>query len=97
MLFAFPEKWKKTNLTYHLKNYPRKNLDKPTALKEIQKAFAIWQEQVPLNFIRTENGPSDIEIEFVPTNNGDGPYKIVAIAYFPVSITVCALLNIGVC
>ncbi|GLV37919.1 Matrix metalloproteinase 1 [Carabus blaptoides fortunei] len=77
------EKWKKTNLTFHLKNYPRKNLDKHTALKEIQKAFDIWTEQVPLNFIYTENSTADIQIEFVPPNHGDGPYKIVAIAYFP--------------
>lgn len=78
--------WRKRNLTYKLNNFPRNGLDRRLAIQEINRAFAVWAEQVPLSFRRIQWGRADIEITFNPAHLGDGPGNTLAYAYFPVSI-----------
>ncbi|XP_055920441.1 matrix metalloproteinase-19-like [Eupeodes corollae] len=78
-------RWRDKNLTYKIKNYPKK-LKKSDVDAEISRAFNLWSEYSFLNFTPKSNGHVHIDISFENTENDDpfdGPGKVVARSYFP--------------
>lgn len=79
--------WHKQEILYRISQYSRK-LPVEDTQKELQRAFDLWSEVIPLRFIRRDFGPVDIEIRFVTGNHGDntpfdGSGQTLAHAYFP--------------
>lgn len=79
-------KWRKTDLTYRISKYPKK-IKKSVVDKEIARAFELWSNVTPLNFIPKSEGKVHIDIKFVigDHNDGDpfdGPGGVLAHAYF---------------
>ncbi|XP_017483196.1 PREDICTED: matrix metalloproteinase-14-like [Rhagoletis zephyria] len=82
-------KWRRTELTYRISQYPsRRNLKNSDVDREISRAFQVWSEVTPLNFIVKKDGRVHIDIRFVTGEHGDGdpfdgPGSTLAHAYFP--------------
>ena len=75
------------DLTYRITVYPRK-LKKSLVDREIARAFKVWSDITPLNFIYKKEGKVHIDIRFVVSEHGDGdpfdgPGNTLAHAYFP--------------
>ncbi|XP_071946545.1 collagenase 3-like [Antedon mediterranea] len=85
------EKWEKQNLTYRIKTYPknRKGLLTNDDVDEIiARAFRVWSDVTPLQFVRIESKKADIELSFGSGYHGDlypfdGPRGLLAHAYLP--------------
>ena len=80
-------KWRRTDLTYRISKYPRK-IKKSVADREIARAFKVWSDVTPMNFIPKKEGRVHIDIRFVISEHGDGdpfdgPGNTLAHAYFP--------------
>ena len=74
-------------MTYRISKYPRK-IKKSVADREIQRAFQVWSDVTPMNFIHKKEGKVHIDIRFVVSEHGDGdpfdgPGNTLAHAYFP--------------
>lgn len=88
MLCVFAgSKWRRTDLTYRISKYPRK-VKKSVADREIARAFKVWSDVTPMNFIPKKEGRVHIDIRFVVSEHGDGdpfdgPGNTLAHAYFP--------------
>ena len=82
-------KWRRTELTYRISQYPSKRNLKPSDVdREIARAFQVWSDVTPLNFIVKKDGRVHIDIRFVTGEHGDGdpfdgPGSTLAHAYFP--------------
>ncbi|KAI2810198.1 calcium ion binding [Blomia tropicalis] len=82
-------KWRRTDLTYRISQYPSKlNLKRSDVDREIARAFQVWSDVTPLNFIVKKDGRVHIDIRFVTGEHGDGdpfdgPGSTLAHAYFP--------------
>ncbi|XP_027206190.2 matrix metalloproteinase 1 isoform X2 [Dermatophagoides pteronyssinus] len=82
-------KWRRTDLTYRISQYPSKlNLKKIDIDREIARAFQVWADVTPLNFKVKQDGRVHIDIRFVSGEHGDGdpfdgPGNTLAHAYFP--------------
>jgi matrix metalloproteinase-14 (membrane-inserted) len=82
-------KWRRTDLTYRISQYPSKFLSKKNEIdREIAKAFKTWSEATPLTFEAKKDGRVHIDIRFVSGEHGDGdpfdgPGNTLAHAYFP--------------
>lgn len=80
-------KWRRTDLTYRISKYPRR-IKKSVADREIARAFQVWADVTPMNFIHKKEGKVHIDIRFVVSEHGDGdpfdgPGNTLAHAYFP--------------
>ncbi|KAI1287313.1 Matrix metalloproteinase-16 [Halotydeus destructor] len=80
-------KWRRMDLTYRISKYPRK-IKKSVADREIARAFKVWSDVTPMNFIPKTEGRVHIDIRFVISEHGDGdpfdgPGNTLAHAYFP--------------
>ncbi|XP_045201325.2 matrix metalloproteinase-24-like [Mercenaria mercenaria] len=78
---------KRDRIYYRISEYSRK-ISKDDVQRELQRAFDLWSEVIPLSFVRREYGRADIEIRFVTGNHGDntpfdGSGQTLAHAYFP--------------
>jgi matrix metalloproteinase-14 (membrane-inserted) len=85
--FLTGSKWRRTDLTYRISKYPRK-IKKSVADREIARAFQVWSDVTPMNFIHKKEGKVHIDIRFVISEHGDGdpfdgPGNTLAHAYFP--------------
>ena len=74
-------------MTYRISKYPRK-VKKSVADREIARAFKVWSDVTPMNFIPKKEGRVHIDIRFVVSEHGDGdpfdgPGNTLAHAYFP--------------
>ncbi|UXI18425.1 hypothetical protein NH340_JMT04368 [Sarcoptes scabiei] len=82
-------KWRRTDLTYRISQYPSKlNLKRSDVDNEIARAFRVWSEVTPLNFHEKKTGRVHIDIRFESGEHGDGdpfdgPGNTLAHAYFP--------------
>ncbi|XP_035668301.1 matrix metalloproteinase-15-like [Branchiostoma floridae] len=84
-------KWRKRQLKWKL-NDDYKNLGSmgmEDVEGEIDRAFRLWHEHIPLNFTRVTTGKADIDIRFYSGDHGDGdpfdgPFGTLAHAYFPI-------------
>ncbi|KAL4220622.1 peptidase M10A [Mactra antiquata] len=79
--------WKQREILYRIKQYSRK-VTIQEAQTELQRAFDLWSEVIPLKFVRSDYGPVDIEIKFVKGHHRDntpfdGSGQTLAHAYFP--------------
>ncbi|XP_040195249.1 collagenase 3-like [Rana temporaria] len=80
-------KWSSTIISYQIFNYTP-DLPPAEVDKAIQKAFRVWSEVTPLQFIRLQNGTADIKIVFGVREHGDffpfdGPSGVLAHAFPP--------------
>lgn len=80
-------KWKRNELTYAITKYSRK-LKKSVTEEEIARAFKVWSDVTPLNFILKKDGRVHIDIQFAVGEHGDGdpfdgPGNTLAHAFFP--------------
>ncbi|XP_052784739.1 matrix metalloproteinase-2-like [Mya arenaria] len=80
-------KWRKREIAYRISQYSRK-VPVDAVQVELQRAFDLWSEVIPIKFIRKDYGPVDIEIKFVNGHHGDntpfdGSGQTLAHAYFP--------------
>lgn len=80
-------KWYNKDITYKVTKYPRR-IDKKTVDREIERAFRVWSDVIPVNFISKKKGRVHIDIRFVvyrhrDGNSFDGPGNTLAHAYFP--------------
>lgn len=82
-------KWRRQELTYRISQYPshfsgrRHEVD-----AQIEKAFGIWSQVAPINFVPKKDGRVHIDIRFASGDHGDGdafdgPGNTLAHAYFP--------------
>lgn len=78
-----PYVWRKNHLTYKFLNFPIKDWSRSDTIKEVQKAFEVWSNEVPLTFELIPEGRADIDIYFSTVAQGDGVGKTLAYAYFP--------------
>ena len=89
-------KWNKKTLTYKVQIYPQDgDMTVSQVDSEIARAFKLWQDVTPLNFVRlAKDNPrqADIGIKFIPSfvQHGhpndqpfDGEGGTVAHAFFP--------------
>lgn len=63
-------------------------MKKSVADREIARAFKVWSDVTPMNFIPKKEGRVHIDIRFVLSEHGDGdpfdgPGNTLAHAYFP--------------
>lgn len=72
LIFNRPgSKWRRTELTYRISKYPKK-FKKSIVDKEIARAFELWSDVTPLNFVHKKDGRVHIDIRFVTGEHGDG-------------------------
>lgn len=82
-------KWKRQELTYRISQYPTRFLYKKQEVdSQIEKAFKIWSQVAPINFVPKKEGRVHIDIRFANGEHGDGdpfdgPGNTLAHAYFP--------------
>lgn len=82
-------KWRRQELTYRISQYPTKFSGKRHEVDaQIEKAFSIWSQVAPINFIVKKEGRVHIDIRFASGDHGDGdafdgPGNTLAHAYFP--------------
>ncbi|XP_052216303.1 matrix metalloproteinase-16-like isoform X2 [Dreissena polymorpha] len=80
-------KWRKREIAYRISEYSRK-MPMSVVQFELQRAFDLWADVIPIRFVRRDYGPVDIEIKFVTGHHGDntpfdGSGQTLAHAYFP--------------
>lgn len=80
-------------MTYKFLNFPIKDWSRSDTIKEVQKAFEVWSNEVPLTFELIPEGRADIDIYFSTVAQGDGAGKTLAYAYFPVSYKIIIIFN----
>lgn len=82
-------KWKRQELTYRISQYPTRFLYKKHDVdSQIEKAFKIWSQVAPIDFVVKKEGRVHIDIKFANGEHGDGdpfdgPGNTLAHAYFP--------------
>lgn len=82
-------KWRRQELTYRISQYPTKFSGKRHEVDaQIEKAFGIWSQVAPINFVVKKEGRVHIDIRFASGDHGDGdafdgPGNTLAHAYFP--------------
>lgn len=82
-------KWRRQELTYRISQYPTKFLHKKHEVdRQIEKAFKIWSQVAPIDFVVKQEGRVHIDIRFASGEHGDGdpfdgPGNTLAHAYFP--------------
>lgn len=82
-------KWRRQELTYRISQYPtRFNGKRHEVDAQIEKAFSIWSQVAPINFVVKKDGRVHIDIRFASGDHGDGdafdgPGNTLAHAYFP--------------
>jgi len=82
-------KWRRQELTYRISQYPsRFNGKRPEVDEQIAKAFGIWSQVAPIDFVVKREGRVHIDIRFASGDHGDGdafdgPGNTLAHAYFP--------------
>lgn len=82
-------KWRRQELTYRISQYPtRFNGRRHDVDSQIEKAFAIWSQVAPIDFVVKREGRVHIDIRFASGDHGDGdafdgPGNTLAHAYFP--------------
>jgi len=82
-------KWRRQELTYRISQYPtRFNGKRHEVDAQIEKAFGIWSQVAPINFVVKKDGRVHIDIRFASGDHGDGdafdgPGNTLAHAYFP--------------
>ena len=81
--FVARSKWQKSLITYHILPafYPKRTVSKTIVDQETRRAFKMWEDVSGLSFKRLDSRPADIEIKWSRTI--DGPWGILAQAYFP--------------
>ncbi|NXT83047.1 MMP13 Collagenase, partial [Zapornia atra] len=70
-LFPGSPRWEKTRLTYRIVNYTP-DLSRSKVDDAIKKAFQVWSDVTPLQFVRIYLGIADIMIKFARWDHGDG-------------------------
>lgn len=80
-------KWPIRDITYRISHYSNK-ISINDVQSEIQRAFDLWSEVIPLTFTRRDYGSVDVIIKFVSGAHGDntpfdGNGQTLAHAYFP--------------
>ncbi|KAG9510208.1 Matrix metalloproteinase-14 [Fragariocoptes setiger] len=82
-------KWRRTELTYRISQYPTRFAGKKHEVDgQIEKAFKIWSQVAPIDFVVKKEGRVHIDIKFASGDHGDGdpfdgPGNTLAHAYFP--------------
>lgn len=82
-------KWRRQELTYRISQYPTRFAGKRYEVdSQIEKAFGIWSQVAPIDFIVKKDGRVHIDIRFASGDHGDGdafdgPGNTLAHAYFP--------------
>lgn len=82
-------KWRRQELTYRISQYPTRFLSKKDQVDgQIEKAFKIWSQVAPIDFVPKKEGRVHIDIRFASGEHGDGdafdgPGNTLAHAYFP--------------
>lgn len=82
-------KWRRQELTYRISQYPTRFTGKRHEVdSQIEKAFGIWSQVAPIDFIVKREGKVHIDIRFASGEHGDGdafdgPGNTLAHAYFP--------------
>lgn len=82
-------KWRRQELTYRISQYPTRFSGKRHEVdSQIEKAFGIWSQVAPIDFIVKKDGRVHIDIRFASGDHGDGdafdgPGNTLAHAYFP--------------
>lgn len=82
-------KWRRQELTYRISQYPTRFLYKKHEVDgQIEKAFKIWSQVAPIDFVVKKEGRVHIDIRFASGEHGDGdpfdgPGNTLAHAYFP--------------
>lgn len=82
-------KWRRQRLTYRISQYPTRFLYKKHEVDgQIEKAFKIWSQVAPIDFVVQKEGRVHIDIRFASGEHGDGdpfdgPGNTLAHAYFP--------------
>lgn len=82
-------KWRRQELTYRISQYPTRFAYKKHEVdSQIEKAFRIWSQVAPIDFVVKKEGRVHIDIRFASGEHGDGdpfdgPGNTLAHAYFP--------------
>lgn len=82
-------KWRRQELTYRISQYPTKFLSRKHEVdRQIERAFKIWSQVAPIDFVVSPSGKVHIDIRFASGEHGDGdpfdgPGNTLAHAYFP--------------
>ena len=82
-------KWRRQELTYRISQYPMRFLHKKHEVDgQIERAFRIWSQVAPIDFVVKKEGRVHIDIRFASGEHGDGdpfdgPGNTLAHAYFP--------------
>lgn len=82
-------KWRRQELTYRISQYPTRFAHKKHEVDaQIEKAFKIWSQVAPIDFVVKKEGRVHIDIRFASGEHGDGdpfdgPGNTLAHAYFP--------------
>ncbi|NXP44050.1 MMP7 protein, partial [Heliornis fulica] len=70
-LFPGSPKWEKNRLTYKIVNYTP-YLSKRSVEDAITRAFKVWSDETPLEFVKVSGTRADIVIKFAQREHGDG-------------------------
>ncbi|XP_036283968.1 matrilysin [Pipistrellus kuhlii] len=86
-LFSNRPKWTSKVVTYRIISYTR-DLSRFKVNQLVEKAFAMWSKEIPLQFKKIRMGIADIMIGFARGAHGDGfpfdgPGNILAHAFLP--------------
>jgi matrix metalloproteinase-14 (membrane-inserted) len=82
-------KWRRQELTYRISQYPTKFVGRKHEVDaQIERAFGIWSQVAPIDFVVKKEGRVHIDIRFASGDHGDGdafdgPGNTLAHAYFP--------------
>lgn len=82
-------KWRRQVLTYRISQYPTRFSGKKHEVdSQIERAFGIWSQVAPIDFVVKREGRVHIDIRFASGDHGDGdafdgPGNTLAHAYFP--------------
>jgi len=82
-------KWRRQELTYRISQYPTRFLAKKHEVdQQIERAFRLWSQVAPIDFVVKKEGRVHIDIRFASGEHGDGdpfdgPGNTLAHAYFP--------------
>ncbi|KAJ1113485.1 hypothetical protein NDU88_001729 [Pleurodeles waltl] len=80
-------KWQRNTITYRVQNYTSQ-LKHDDVDQALEKAFKVWSDVTPLNFVKLDHGDPDIIITFAAKGHGDffpfdGPRGVLGHAYEP--------------
>ena len=82
-------KWRRQELSYRISQYPSRFAHKRHEVDaQIERAFALWSQVAPIEFVVKREGRVHIDIRFASGEHGDGdpfdgPGNTLAHAYFP--------------